>query len=69
MDAEQLFQTKRFGLIIRTLASKPELVTTQVKAVKETVLLALGIYEGPRKIFSRVDVLVSADDSRQDSDC
>lgn len=69
MTLQQLLMTKRFGLIIRTFAVKPDFVEDQVKAVMETVQKALEMHTEEKPIFGRIDVLVSADQDRQDSDC
>lgn len=60
----KLLERKRLGLILRIFSPKSELVSDNVKKVVQVVEQALGL-----EIFSRVDVLVSADARYGDSDC
>ncbi len=59
-----LLDHKRIGLILRVFSPKPELIDKNVEQVRQTVEMAdkLGV-------FSRIDVLVSADDRYGDTDC
>ncbi|MFZ5392190.1 MAG: hypothetical protein ACOZAR_03245 [Patescibacteria group bacterium] len=64
-------QNKRFGLILRTFATKPDDVIKRVEQVIETIKKAekLNLEQGDRSFFSRIDVLVWADDRFDDADC
>ena len=56
--------TKRFGLLLRTFATKQEDVMNRVDAIEEMALRADLL-----TLFSRIDVLVWADKRYPDSDC
>jgi hypothetical protein len=60
----RMVDQKRFGLIMRTFAPKPELVEQNVERVARAIEIA---NETGR--FSRIDVLVSADKRHHDADC
>ncbi len=55
---------KRFGLVLRTFATKAEDVPKRIQAVEQMVARAMDL-----KIFARIDVLVWADARYNDSDC
>lgn len=55
---------KRFGLLLRTFATRAEDVPKRVQAIEQMVARALDL-----KIFARIDVLVWADKRHSDSDC
>lgn len=59
-----LLHHKRIGLILRVFSPKSELVAQNVEQVRQTVELADSL-----GVFSRVDVLVSADHRFGDTDC
>ena len=59
-----LLDQKRIGLILRVFSPKPELVDKNVEQVRQTVEIADNL-----GIFSRIDVLVSADGRYGDTDC
>ncbi len=55
---------KRFGLLLRTFATKAEDVPKRVQAIEQMVARAMDL-----KIFARIDVLVWADTRYSDADC
>jgi len=63
------FSRKRIGLLLRVFSPKPELVTQNVQQVISTVDLAMELMVNDKRIFSRIDVLVSADARYGDADC
>ncbi len=63
-----LLHQKRLGLILRVFSPKEELVEKTVAQISETLDLADKIIDG-RQVFSRIDVLVSADNRYGDTDC
>ncbi len=64
-----LLDNKRVGLILRVFSPKPELVQKNVDQVVATIDAAMKIEINGRRVFSRVDVLVSADARYGDTDC
>jgi hypothetical protein len=64
-----LLHTKRVGLILKLFSPKPELVEQNVRLAMGAVDKALALEVGGKKVFSRIDILVSADDRFGDSDC
>lgn len=60
---------KRFGLVLRTFATKEADVPNRVAAIKKMVEKACGLQVGGRPFFARVDVLVWADARYKDADC
>ncbi len=64
-----LLDRNRVGLILRVFSPKPELVEQNVDQVIDTVNVALAIEVGGKRVFSRIDVLVSADSRHGDTDC
>jgi hypothetical protein len=64
-----IIHTKRFGLILRAFAPKPELVDGVMKEILETINLALNINIENKQLFSKINILVSADNRYGDTDC
>lgn len=64
-----LLDRKRVGLILRTFSPKPELVPETVARVMKTVQIARDLEVSSRRVFARIDILVSADERYGDSDC
>lgn len=64
-----LLHTKRMGLILRLFSPKPELIEQNVRSTLDVIDTALVLFLSGRHVFSRIDVLISADDRYGDSDC
>ncbi|MEK7599139.1 MAG: hypothetical protein AAB474_01650 [Patescibacteria group bacterium] len=64
-----LLDQKRLGLILRVFSPKAELVEKSVQQIVETIDLAGKLIIGGRQVFSRIDILVSADNRYGDTDC
>ncbi|MBX4195807.1 hypothetical protein KW796_02545 [Candidatus Parcubacteria bacterium] len=64
-----LLDRKRVGLVLRVFSLKPELVEKNVQQVLETLAIANNLRVKGKLVFSRIDVLVSADDRYGDTDC
>ena len=56
-----LLDRKRIGLILRVFSPKPELVQKNVQLVLDAVVTALSLRVKGKLVFSRIDVLVSAE--------
>jgi hypothetical protein len=64
-----LLHTKRVGLILRVFSPKPELVEKNADQTMDAVSTASSINIDGKCVFSRIDVLVSADERYGDTDC
>jgi hypothetical protein len=64
-----LLDREPMGLLLRVFSSKPELVDQNVMQIVETIDKAMDLRIGGKRVFSRVDVLVSADTRYGDCDC
>lgn len=64
-----LLHQKRLGLVLRVFSPKPELVEQSVRQIVDTIDRAMELVIDGRRVFSRVDVLVSADGRYGDTDC
>ncbi len=65
----KLLHQKRLGLILRVFSPKPELVEKTVRQTLDVVGQAKSLSINEKSVFSRIDVLVSADDRYGDTDC
>src|SRR6185436_17324721 len=64
-----LLHHKRVGLVLRVFSPKPELVDQSVRQVATTIDRATRLVIEGKSVFSRIDVLVSADGRYGDTDC
>ncbi len=64
-----LLDRNPIGLVVRSFAAKPEQVAGQVKAVRETVDIALALTVSGKHAIKRIDVMVPTDQRFGDSDC
>lgn len=64
-----LLHQKRIGLLLRVFSPKPELVDKTIEQVFATLSQASRLVIEDMKVFSRIDVLVSADSRYGDVDC
>lgn len=64
-----ILHQKRFGLILRVFSPKAELVEKSVTQITETLDLADKLMIDGRQVFSRIDIMVSADSHYGDTDC
>ncbi len=62
-------KNKKYGVILRTFATKEEDVEKRVKMVGETVKKIEAVEIDGQKIFSRVDILVWKNERFPDCDC
>ncbi|MFZ5392189.1 MAG: hypothetical protein ACOZAR_03240 [Patescibacteria group bacterium] len=62
-------KNKKYGVILRTYATKEQDVEKRVKMVQETVKKVLAVEVGGEKVFSRTDILVWSSPRFKDSDC
>lgn len=73
MEKSSFLNRKTVGLILRTFAPKPEQVLERVKQMRlfidKTAAITVDTNFDAKVIFSRIDILVWADDSYQGSDC
>ncbi len=62
-------KNKKYGVILRTYATKESDVEKRVKMVGETVKKVLAVEVDGEKVFSKIDVLVWANNRFKDADC
>lgn len=67
--ASKLLERNRVGALLRIFAATPDVVEVQVASALIAAEKLLNIQINGKKVFSRVDFLVSNDQRYEDSDC
>ncbi|MBI3572096.1 hypothetical protein HY091_00995, partial [Candidatus Kaiserbacteria bacterium] len=60
---------KRFGLILRVFAKKPEQVRAEAQETADTARQAASITVDGRRLFEEIKIVVASDTNRIDYDC
>jgi len=69
MERKGILNRKKFGLILRSFATKPEQVPSRVDQANSMVEVAESIIIDGIRLFSQIDIIVWHDTSYIDTDC